>query len=134
MRLFLGILVLTALCLGINAIAAGIPHAEVLYMNHGPMQPTIRELKTVFANYGDKIAVSWYDIDTGEAQQFAARKGLHEHIPLNIWIDGSQTIKLAQRTVRFSGFPSGSGPKPFQGDWTMQDLRAAIDQAISRKR
>jgi len=126
-------LVFVILCFGVNA-HAGIVRVDVLYMNHEPMQPTMRELKAVFSKYGEKIAVSWYDADTKEAQQFAAGKGLHEHVPLNIWIDGAQSVKLGRKVVRFAGFPSGSGPGPFQGDWTMQDLKAALDQAISTRR
>jgi hypothetical protein len=120
-------------CLGLNAHAASV-HVDVLYMNHAPMQPTIRELRAVFSKYGEQIAVSWYDTDTKEARQFAATKGLHEHVPLSIWIDGDQSFNLGRRVVRFAGFPSGSGPGPFQGVWTMQDLSAAVDQAISGRR
>ena len=30
---------------------------EVLYMNHGPLRPTLRELDKLFTGYGDRIAV-----------------------------------------------------------------------------
>ena len=131
--LFLCALAFMTFCFGVNAYAASV-HVDVLYMNHAPMQPTIREIRAVFSRYGEKIAVSWYDADTKEARQFAATKGLHEHVPLSIWIDGAQSVKLGRRVVTFAGFPSGSGPEPFQGNWTMQDIKAALDQAISGRR
>jgi len=31
------------------------------------------------------------------------------------------------------GFPTGSGPAFFQGKWTMDDLKAAIDQSALKK-
>jgi len=31
------------------------------------------------------------------------------------------------------GFPSGSGPAAFQGKWTMEDLRKALDQLTDKK-
>ena len=39
---------------------------DVLYMNHGPMQPTLRELRALFPEYGDKVTVSWYDFESDE--------------------------------------------------------------------
>jgi hypothetical protein len=36
----------------------------------------------VFSKYGEKIAVSWYNVDTGEGQQIMAKKGLADHVPL----------------------------------------------------
>ena len=127
---FICTLIFMIFCFVVNA-QAGIVRVEVLYMNHPPMQPTIGQLKGVFSKYGEKIAVSWYDVDTREGQQLMAKKGLHEHVPLMIWIQGSQTAQTGRGTVAFAGFPSGSGPGPFQGDWTMQDLKAALDRAIS---
>jgi len=131
--LFFCVVAFVVLCPGVDAHAVR-PHLDVLYMNHPPMQPTVREIRDVLTKYGEKVSVSWYDADTKEAQTFAAAKGLHEHIPIAIWIDDAQKIKLGPRTVTFVGFPKGSGPGPFQGDWTMQDLKTALDQAISGRR
>ena len=129
---FMPVLMLLSFCL--NVSAAGPVRVEVLYMNHPPMQPAIRQLTDVFSKYGEKVAVSWYDMDTKEGQQLMAKKGLAEHVPLIIWINGSQTAQKGQKTVDFAGFPAGSGPGFFQGDWTMQDLSAALDRAISPRR
>ena len=132
--LFLCMAVLMLLNFCLNASASGLVRVEVLYMNHPPMQPTIRQLKDVFSRYGEKIEVSWYDVDTREGQQLTAKKGLAEHVPLIIWIRGSHTAQTGQGMVTFAGFPAGSGPGFFQGDWTMQDLSAALDRAISPRR
>ncbi|HUI70739.1 MAG TPA: hypothetical protein VL354_09445 [Spirochaetia bacterium] len=124
---------LMVFCFGVNA-RAGTTHVDVLYMNHAPMQPTVKELKNLFSKYGEKIGVSWYDLDTREAQAFAAKKGIHEHLPLSIWIDGSQSITRDRKVIKLVGFPSGSGPEPFQGDWTVKDLEVALDQAVATRR
>ena len=132
--LFFCTLALMIFSFGANAHCGSVPRVEVLYMNHGPMQPTIEKLKDIFSMYGEKIAVSWYDLNTREAQQFMAEKGLRGHVPLSISIEGAQTAKLGQRVVKFEGFPSGSGPALFPGDWTMQDFKAALDREISKRR
>jgi hypothetical protein len=101
---------------------------EVLYMNHGPLQDSLEQIKKVFSQYGSKIAVSWYDFETKEGKQFMAEKGVTQHIPLVIWVDGKVAIPVNGKEIKFVGFPTGSGPAAFQGKWTMDDLRQALNQ------
>jgi hypothetical protein len=105
---------------------------DVLYMNHGPMKPTLRELRALFPQYGDKITVSWYDFESEAGERFKARKGIHEHTPLVIWVDGRSEIVKNGRTLKFEGFPSGSGPSFFQGKWELADLVAILDQETGK--
>ena len=104
---------------------------DVLYMNHGPMRPTLRNLEDLFSRYGDKIAVFRYDFESEEGENFKAQKGIREHIPLVIWIDGKSTVQVNGKQVTLSGFPSGSGPSFFQGKWEIRELEMALNQATS---
>jgi hypothetical protein len=126
---------LVVLILGLSQAtpAAKQTKVEVLYMHHGPLMDTLDKMKGLFSRYGDKISVSWYDFDSKEGEQFKASKGIHQHTPLIIWVDGSSTVKLGQKEIKFIGFPSGSGPFFFQGNWTMDDLKGALDQITSKK-
>jgi hypothetical protein len=126
---------LVVLILGLSqaAPAAKQTKVEVLYMNHGPLMDTLDKMKGLFSKYGDKISVSWYDFDSKAGEQFMASKGIHQHTPLIIWIDGSSTVKLGQKEIKYVGFPSGSGPFFFQGKWTMDDLKGSLDQITSKK-
>ena len=126
--------VLVFLCFGLSAHAAAKPtKIEVLYMNHGPLEETLDKIKGVFSKYGDKLAVSWYDFDSREGEQFMAKKGVRQHLPLVIWIDDSPVVTVGVKKVEFVGFPTGSGPAFFQGKWTMDDLKAALDQSTVKK-
>src|SRR4030042_4044134 len=87
---------------------------EVLYSNHGPLLPSIEQIKKVFSQYGSKVAVSWYDFESKEGEQFMAQKGIRQHIPLVIWMDGKYTIPVNGKEIKFVGFPTGSGPVFFQ--------------------
>jgi hypothetical protein len=107
---------------------------EVLYMNHGPLLPSIEQIKKVFSQYGNKITVSWYDFETKEGEQFMAKKGVTQHVPLVIWLDGKYSIPVNGKEIRFVGFPTGSGPAFFQGKWTMDDLRVALNQVTNKPR
>ncbi len=126
-------LMLAVVCLPLTAGAAQGTNVEILYMNHGPLMSTIKDIKTVLAGYGNKVNASWYDFDTPEGENFMARKGIRQHVPLVIWIDGKSSFPLKGKEINFTGFPSGSGPAFFQGKWTMADLRKALDQATRKK-
>jgi hypothetical protein len=105
---------------------------DILYMNHGPMQPTLRELRALFPRYGDKIIVSWYDFESEAGGRFKAKKGIDYHTPLIIWVDGRTELVSDGRTLKLEGFPTGSGPSFFQGKWKIKDLVAVLDQATGR--
>ena len=106
---------------------------EVLYMNHGPLQSSLEQIKQVFSTYGNKINVSWYDFESKEGEQFMAKKGINQHVPLVIWMDGKFSIPVNGKEIKFVGFPTGSGPAFFQGKWTMEDLRQALNQITNKK-
>ena len=106
---------------------------DVLYMNHGPLAPTLEELRSVTSHYGKRVAVAWHDSETDEGRRFMAEKKLTGHIPLVIWVNGSPRQQVAGREVNFTGFPTGSGPAPFQGKWSMADLRQVLDRLAAEK-
>jgi hypothetical protein len=106
---------------------------DILYMNHGPLRPTVEQIRQILSGYGDKVSSSWYDFESKEGEKFMAQKGIRQHIPLVIWVNGKSTVPVEGRDIQLMGFPSGSGPAAFQGKWTMTDLRKALDQLTDRK-
>jgi hypothetical protein len=132
----------TLLCCVVVVILFSVPFAafaakevkvEVLYMNHGPLQSSIEQMKAIFSKYGNKISVSWYDFESKEGEQFMVKKGVTQHVPLIIWLDGKSSIPVNDKEIKFVGFPTGSGPAAFQGKWTMEDLRQALNQITNKK-
>ena len=105
------------------AATAGGPIAvDILYMNHGPLKPTIDNLKGLFSRYGEQITPRWHDFESQEGEKFMKAKGIHQHVPLMIWVNGNNTVQVEGTPCSFSGFPSGSGPEFFQGKWTLEYL------------
>jgi hypothetical protein len=127
------LVVLALVSIPLGLFAANETKIEVLYMNHGPLLPSIGQIKKVFAQYGSKISVSWYDFETKEGEQFMAQKGINQHVPLVIWMGGKNSIPVNGKVIKFVGFPTGAGPAFFQGKWTMDDLRVAIEEMTSKK-
>jgi len=134
-KIILSCLVILALFIvPFTVFAAKEVKVEVLYMNHGPLQSSLDQIKQVFSKYGNKIEVSWYDFESREGEQFMAKKGVTQHVPLVIWMDGKFAIPVNGKEIKFVGFPTGSGPAAFQGKWTMDDLRQALNQITNNPR
>jgi hypothetical protein len=133
-KIILSCLVVLALfSVPFTVFAAKEVKVEVLYMNHGPLLGSLDQIKKVFSQYGSKVAVSWHDFETKEGEQFMAKKGVTQHVPLVIWLDGKFAILVNGKEIKFVGFPTGSGPAAFQGKWTVEDLRSALDQITGKK-
>jgi len=136
-RLFpvlIGPLVLIGLLAGIamTSLAANPLRVDVLFMDHGPMQPTLKQMRATFADFGDSLRVSWHDAESQAGAGFMAKMGVKGHVPLQIWLNGKDTVAVGDKPIRFVGFPTGAGPAFFQGKWTMDDLRQAIRALAAR--
>jgi hypothetical protein len=128
------LIILTLFCLPLTALTdPGVP-VEILYMNHGPLMPTLKDIRNLCNRYGNRITVAWYDYESKEGEQFMAKKRITQHVPLIIWINGKSTVTVNKKEIQFVGFPTGSGPAFFQGKWTIDDLRQALDQATRNKK
>jgi hypothetical protein len=131
--LLLSLVIFLVLGLCLAVYAAKQTKVEVLYMNHGPLMDTINKMKSLFSSYSGKLSISWYDFDTREGEQFMAKRGIKQHVPLIIWIDGSSDVTIGGvKKVHFAGFPTGAGPASFQGKWSMDDLKAVLDQSTAK--
>ncbi len=131
--IFLCFLTLALVCIPWLGMAGKPVKVEVLYMNHGPLQASLQEIRNIFSHYKGKITVSWYDFDSREGEDFMAKKRLTQHIPLAIWIDDQVKFQVDGKEVIFAGFPTGSGPQFFQGKWTMADLQKVLDQLTGER-
>jgi len=127
------LLIVSLVCIPWTAMAGKAVKIEVLYMNHGPLQDSLEQIKNVFSKYKEKVTVSWYDFDSKEGERFMAQKKITQHIPLLIWMDNQVKFKVDGKDIVFAGFPTGSGPAFFQGKWTMADLQKTLEQLTGKK-
>jgi len=120
------------LAINVETAAPGTLLVEVAFLNHPPVIGALREADELLASYGNRLTVVRYDFDTEAGAGFARSMGLTGHVPLAIFIGGSMEIRLPDRTVRFYSFPQGKGTWMVEsGSWTVQDLRAALDQGLA---
>ncbi len=107
---------------------------EILYMNHGPMRPTIAKIRDLLAPHTGSIQAVWYDFDTPAGKRFMKDKKLKGHIPLLLVLDGRSDFLVNGRPVRLQGFPSGAGPfKSVEGDWSLEDLQTILAEQVRQK-
>jgi hypothetical protein len=93
---------------------------DLVYLNHPPVQPVLKDIEKVLAGYKEKVSVTRYDADTSEGKKFADKHSLTGHVAIAVLIDGR---------VSFKGFPTGEAPiKSAEGDWEIEDLDAALQQ------
>jgi len=114
-----------------SSYASAPVRVDILYMNHGPMQPTLRALKALFERYAQNTQVFWYDFDADSGKAFMKKNGINAHIPLLIYLNGAYSVRVGDRNVTFMGFPTGAGPYQFQGKWSLNDLESAL-QSLAR--
>jgi len=102
---------------------------DVLFMNHGPMRPTVAKLKALFQEYGDKVQADWHDVDQQTGKIFMKKNKINGHIPMLVQIDGQSEFTIEGRNVSFQGFPTGASPfKRVEGNWSLDDLKILLDQ------
>ena len=92
------------------------------YINHGPLQPTVRAIKEVLSKYDDKIAVTWIDLATTEGQSYFQDHGLTAH--MNVIINGTSRYQVEGKTVDFEWFEGQQ--------WTAKDLDAVLENLVGK--
>jgi hypothetical protein len=92
------------------------------YINHGPMQPTVRAIKEVLSKYGDKVSVTWIDLATTQGQSYFKEHGLTAH--MNVIINGTSRYQVDGKIVDFQWFEGQQ--------WTKIDLDAALANLINK--
>ncbi len=108
---------------GPSAAPAG-PVSVVIagYINHGPMQPTVRAIKEVLSKYDDKVTVTWVDLNTTEGQRYFQQHGLTAH--MNVIINGTSRYQVNGKTVDFLWFEGQQ--------WTKEDLDAVLTNLVGK--
>jgi hypothetical protein len=104
---------------------------DILYMNHGPMRPTIAKIKALLGNYGDTVQASWHDVDQASGKAYMKKQKIVGHIPMLITIDEQSDFRIDGRDVKLQGFPTGASPfKRVEGNWSLDDLQQILDKKL----
>jgi hypothetical protein len=130
----LAVALLLAACAGATpSPATGSVTVDIVFLNHPPVREVLTQVDAVLAAYGDKVSVARYDFDTPEGATFAQQKGLSGHIPLVIFVNGSQSFDVNGHQVTFESFPQGEGTGVVpDGAWTIADLDSVLKTVVEK--
>ena len=102
---------------------------EIISLDHSPIRPAVQEVEALAAEFGDKVVVQSYYFDTPEGTDFAEDRGLEEHTPIAVFVNGEMEFEINGRSVKFYSFPQGGGTGMVaEGIWTIDDLQAILEQ------
>ncbi len=122
-----------AACAGSPSTKPGVVSVDILFLNHPPVREVLTQVDSVLSVYGDKVSVTRYDFDTPEGAAFASQKGLSGHVPLAIFVNGSQTFEVNGRKVTFESFPQGAGTGMVpDGAWAVADLESVLQSIVKK--
>lgn len=103
----------------------------VVALEHPPVQAVLKDVDPLLAAYGDRVSVRRVDAESEQGQELAEDKGVTGHVALAIFVEGPAQQGGDPDEERFVGFPRDRAPIPSaQGDWALDDLRAALDQQV----
>ena len=124
--------VLLVACSSSGSEADGPVRVAIISLDHAPIRPATEQVSDLAAEYGEDVTVSIYHFGTPEGDSFAADNGITDHTPIAIFVNGESEFDIDDgRTVQFLSFPQGEGTGIVaDGDWTIDDLRAVLDQAV----
>jgi hypothetical protein len=106
---------------------------DILYLNHAPVLEVLEQVDPILASYGEQIKVNRYDYNTSEGAALAEQKGIKEHMPLIIYINGTSTFDLDGQKITFESFPQGEGTAMMAaGSWTIAELDAALKKVTGK--
>jgi len=107
------------------------PIVEILYMNHGPVQPVLKKMRSEFVQFENEVEFKWYDFE--KDIEFKSKKGVDAHIPIIVWINDSNIVEIDGTKVKFAGFPKNDGPTFARGQWEISQLIETIRGTIKVK-
>lgn len=113
---------------------AATPVVEIIAFAHPPVVSALKPLREWLGTQSNKVKLVETDMETPTGAQRLQAVGIKGHVPIVILVNGQYQYKRADgRVMDLTSFPSGpSAASGFLGGWTLEDAKAAINNAVSR--
>ncbi len=102
------------------------PHVLVVGMlTHLPFKTDVLPaIEAAIDPLRSQLHVQFVDASTAPGKAILAAHGIHEHLPVVIFVNDRQDFERDGRTIRFRGFPGADS-------WSSSDLESALHAALA---
>jgi hypothetical protein len=108
---------------------------DVVYLDHPPVRAAITKVDEVVARYQNYVSVRKLNAETEEGRTLVERTRTTtdtDHLSILLLLNGRSEARVDGRTVRFEGFPEGTGPvRSVEGAWTLDQLDKALAALVA---
>jgi len=99
---------------------------EVFYLPHGPIDPIRQKIKSILQKFPE-YKLKEYDFYDENNKQKIEDYNLAGHIPVSVFIGGTNTFSMDDHKITFENFPKGDAFAPtFEGEWSYEDLEKIL--------
>jgi len=106
---------------------------EVFYLPHPPIDPIRQKIKSILQKF-PKYELKEYDFDDKNNKQKIENYNLTGHIPVAIFINGTDVFLINGQKITFKNFPKGDAFVPsLEGSWDYNDLEKVLADPVKYK-
>ena len=99
---------------------------EIFHLPHVPAVAVVKKVEEILKKYPE-YTVTKYSFDDEQNNTKIIKYGLDEHMPVSIFIGGTNTFTIEGAQVSFQNFPKGDSFIPgFEGVWNYNDLEKVL--------
>jgi hypothetical protein len=115
-----------------SEVGTGTAVLDVVYLDHPPVRAAITKVDEVVARYQNYVSVRKLNAETEEGRTLVEHTRTTDQVSILLLLNGRSEAKVDGRTVRFEGFPEGTGPvRSVEGAWTLDQLDKALAALVA---
>jgi len=107
-------------------VYAGAVNVEIFYLPHRPAESVVEKIEQTLAG-SNFVKIKKYSFDDNSSEALIKKYNLVSHMPVAIFINGTDTYSIEGKEVVFRNFPKGDSFVPnFEGGWSYEDLKKVV--------
>jgi hypothetical protein len=105
---------------------------DVVYLDYPPVRAAVTKVDEVVAKYQNYVSVRKLNAETDEGRALVDSSLATNQVSILLLLNGRSETKVDGRTVRFEGFPEGTGPvRSVEGAWNLDQLDKALAALVA---
>ncbi len=106
---------------------------EIFYLPHRPAIAVVDEIEKTLSGMKN-IVIRKYAFGDTSADKLAQKYRLFDHLPVAVFINGTDQYEINGSIIVFRNFPKGNAFVPaFEGEWSYEDLKQVTVTLIGKE-